>query len=361
MSDPRFYHCAGPFSLADLIRRAGLELVAQPEGDVLSRQLRDVAPLHLAGPDELTFLDNPKYISALPETRAGACFVRPAQREGVPPHTAALVTEDPYRAYAAAAALFYPEEAGSLAAFQEGGPGNEAKGEENTSPAAQVHAAAKLGPGVRVAAGAVIGPEAEIGAYAHIGPHAVIGRGVQIGAYSRIGAHSVLAYALLGERVILHPHVSIGQDGFGFAPGKEGHRKVPQLGRVLVGDDVEVGAGSCIDRGSGPDTMIGDGTKIDNLVQIGHNVRIGRHCFIVAGCGIAGSTEIGDFAVLAGQVGIAGHLRIGHGVQLAAKSGVMRDIPDGEIWGGIPAVPVKQWKRQVATLARLIEGRKKTT
>jgi UDP-3-O-[3-hydroxymyristoyl] glucosamine N-acyltransferase len=164
----------------------------------------------------------------------------------------------------------------------------------------------------------------------------------------------------VGNHVILHRGVHIGQDGFGFALGRGGHVKVPQLGRVIIEDHVEIGSGTCIDRGTGPDTHIGEGSKIDNLVQIGHNVQIGKQSVIVAQVGIAGSTRIGDGAVLGGQVGIAGHLKIGPGVKLAARSGVMEDIPAGAAYGGSPAVPVKDWHRQTLTLNKLIKQRGKT-
>ncbi len=160
---------------------------------------------------------------------------------------------------------------------------------------------------------------------------------------------------MIGDRVLLHPGVRIGQDGFGFAPDPSGHVKVPQLGRVLIGNDCEIGANSTIDRGAGPDTVIGPGCWIDNLVQIGHNVTMGRGCIVIAQAGVAGSTQLGDFVVLAAQSGVAGHLKIGTGARLGAKSGVMNDIPAGESHFGIPAAPVKEYFRQVATLRRLAQ------
>jgi UDP-3-O-[3-hydroxymyristoyl] glucosamine N-acyltransferase len=153
--------------------------------------------------------------------------------------------------------------------------------------------------------------------------------------------------------VIIHPGVHIGQDGFGFALGPRGHLKVPQVGRVIIQDDVEIGAGTTIDRGANRDTIIGEGTKIDNLVQIAHNVVIGRHCVLVAQAGVSGSTVIGDFAALGGQAGLTGHLTIGPGAQIAAQSGVMRDVPAGEKWGGAPASPMRDYLRQVAALRKL--------
>jgi UDP-3-O-[3-hydroxymyristoyl] glucosamine N-acyltransferase len=172
-----------------------------------------------------------------------------------------------------------------------------------------------------------------------------------------IGPGATLNHCLVGDRVIIHAGVRIGQDGFGFALGKRGHLKVPQIGRVLIGDDVEIGANTTIDRGSGPDTVIGRGCKIDNLVMIAHNVRLGEDCVVVAQCGISGSTAIGDASVLAAQVGITGHLTVGPRVQLAARSAVIRDLPGGQTYGGTPAVPIRQWRRQIAAIMRL--GRRK--
>ena len=161
------------------------------------------------------------------------------------------------------------------------------------------------------------------------------------------------SYAIVGARTIVHGGARIGQDGFGFALGADGHLKVPQLGRVLIGDDVEIGANTTIDRGAGPDTVVGDGTKIDNLVQIAHNVRIGRGCVIVAQVGISGSTRIGDFVMLGGQAGLTGHLVVGDGAKVAAQAGVMRDIEPGTTVGGSPAMPQRQWLKSVAMIERM--------
>lgn len=334
MADPRFHRRAGPFRLGAIAERIGVSLSAGADPE---RLIDDVAPLHGAGPSELSFFDNVRYIEAFAASRAGACVVSPAYADRAPAGMGLLLSQQPYRAYALAAQAFYPR----------------LVPEPGIASSATLDPSAKLGPGCRIEAGAVVGARAEIGPRSLIGPNAVIGEGVVIGADCVIGACASLSHCLIGARVTLYPGVRIGQDGFGFAPDPKRHVKVPQLGRVVIHDDVEVGANSTIDRGSGPDTVIGAGSFIDNLVQIGHNVELGRGCVIVAQVGISGSTKLGDFVVLGGQVGVAGHLTIGSGARLAAKSGVMRDVPPGATQGGFPAVPIREWHRQSALLGKL--------
>ena len=335
MADPRFFTPEGPFDLAELARRCGAELARAEEG---GWQVSDVRPLDAAGPEHLSFVDNKKYIPAFTNSKAGACIAHPSLASKAPPGMRLLLSPDPYRSYAKAAAAFYPTPRPL--------PG--------IASSASVDPSARLAPSVRVDAGAVIGSGVEIGERCWIGPNAVIGAGVVLGEDCIVGALASLSHVVVGCRVRLYPGVCIGQDGFGFAMGAEGHLKVPQLGRVLIGDDVEIGANTTIDRGAGPDTIIGAGSKIDNLVQIGHNVHLGRGCVIVSQVGISGSTHLGDFVVAAGQAGITGHLTIGSGARIAAQSGVMRDVEPGSQIGGSPAVPFQDWLRQVAALARLI-------
>ena len=207
---------------------------------------------------------------------------------------------------------------------------------------------------------AVVGPGAEIGAGTLIAAGAVIGPGVAIGRDCAIGAGATVTHALIGDRVIIHPGVRIGQDGFGFLPSPKGHQRIPQTRCVIIQDDVEIGANATIDRGSTRDTVIGEGTKIDNLVQIAHNVSIGRHCLIAGQTGISGSAEVGDFVMMGGQVGLADHVTVGAGAMLGAQSGYMSDVPAGARWIGSPAQPVRDFMKGVAVLRRLVRRAGKT-
>jgi UDP-3-O-[3-hydroxymyristoyl] glucosamine N-acyltransferase len=255
-----------------------------------------------------------------------------------PAGTVLVAVPQVQHAFAAVAEMFYPD------CHRVAGPFNPG-----------VDPAAEIGEGVRLGANVVVGPGTEIGDGTHIGPHVVVGRGVAIGRGCEIAGNSVIACAYIGDRVTILPGAQIGQPGFGFASGAAGHIKIPQLGRVIIQDRVEIGAGVTIDRGALGDTVIGEGTKIDNLVQIGHNTQIGRHCVIVAQVGISGSCEIGDFVVLAGQVGVSDHAKIGSGARLGGKSGVLmgQQVESGRDYGGIPAKPVRDWLREIAAVSAL--------
>jgi UDP-3-O-[3-hydroxymyristoyl] glucosamine N-acyltransferase len=334
MADPRFFSVAGPFTVAEIARRTGATVADTAQGE---RVLRDVAPLETAGPEDLTFLDNRKYAPALRDTRATAAFVQPALAGAAAAGLTLLLTEQPYRAYALAAQAFYPEPPPA--------PG--------IAASAVIDATARLGEGVAVEAHAVIGARVETGRRCHIGANSVIGAGCVLADDVRVGANVSISHSVIGSRVRLYPGARIGQDGFGFALDPGRYVKVPQLGRVIIEDDVEIGANTTIDRGAGPDTVIGAGTMIDNLVQIGHNVRVGQGCVLVAQVGISGSTRLGDRVMIGGQGGLIGHLTIGSGARIGAQAGIMRDVAPGETVLGSPAMPIKEFLRQVATLERL--------
>jgi len=338
MGDARFFLRAGPHRASAVAKAAGGTIAAGLE-DVT---LHGVAPLQSATPRDLSFLDNRRYADALAATQAGAVLVHPELLHRVPLGCIAIVTDAPYLGWARATALFHP--APSVR------PG--------IHPAAVVHPTARIDPAAEIGPLALIGADAEIAAGCRIGPGVVIGDGVVLGEDCRIGAQASLSHALIGKRVYIYPGARIGQEGFGFATGPAGMVSVPQLGRVLIEDDVEVGANTTIDRGSAQDTVIGMGTRIDNLVQIGHNVRIGRFCVIVAQVGISGSTTLEDFVVIGGQAGIAGHLTIGRKARLAAQSGAMADVPAGAEMAGSPAQPARSFFRQVAALKRFVDNRR---
>lgn len=353
MADARFYRNAGPFRLGEIAQIVGAEITSNGNEEHV---LEDVAPLRSAGPRDLCFFTHPKYRNDFLNSKAGACILDVANAEKfttVPKNMAILASKDAYRAFGEAVALFYPEADGANA------NSNDESRLEKTDSNAYIAVDAILEENVNLETGAVIGAGARVGRGTRIGAHTVVGRGVTIGRNCIIAPHVSISHALIGDGVILHTGVRIGQDGFGFAMGPQGHRKIPQVGRVLIQDDVDLGANTCVDRGFLDDTIIGEGSKIDNLVQIAHNVVIGRGCVIAGQTGISGSTKLGAFVVLGGRVGIAGHIELGDGVRIAANSGVPRDIPAGETHAGYPAKPLALWRREAAALTKLVKGRRK--
>lgn len=330
MPDVRFFEPLGPVSLDELAALTGSQPATQ------AGEVEGVAPLARAGPREMSFLSDRRHLAQLSASRAGACFVTPAQAEHVPSGCVALLTPEPQAAYARAA--------GRLHRPRQHPPG---------APA--IHPDAELEEGVDLGPGVVVGPGARIGAGTRVSANAVIGPGVQVGRDGRIGANIVIGFALLGDRVRILAGAVIGEEGFGVAAASTGALDVPQLGRVILQDGVTVGANACIDRGAFDDTVIGENTKIDNLVQVAHNVTIGRNCVLAAHTGISGSVTVGDGAMFGGRAGIADHVDIGAGAKIAAAAGVMKSVGPGEVWGGSPARPLRKWMRETAWLARQAE------
>jgi UDP-3-O-[3-hydroxymyristoyl] glucosamine N-acyltransferase len=344
MAEPQFFPQPKGLTAQEIATLTGATPSA---GTPLERRIVGLATLDRAGPSDLVFLQNPKLASDLPKTRAGICLTLERFAAHAPRDVAVLVTPQPYRAFVAAGEALYPGAMRPSSLIEAAG----------ISASAQVHPTARLEAGVVIDPAAVVGPRAEIGAGTIIGPSAVIGPEVRVGRDCAIGAGATIVHALIGDRVIIHAGARIGQDGFGFLPGVEGYRKVPQVGRVIVQNDVEIGANTTIDRGAIRDTVIGEGTKIDNLCQIGHNCEIGRHCVMAAFTGISGSVTVGDYVKMGGRVGITDNLTVGEGAILIAAAGATSNVPAGETWGGFPARPWREWLRGVGAVERLTHPR----
>jgi len=342
MADPRFFKNLGPFPLARICEAAGLEL---PPGADGAAEVADLADLAGADRAHLTFFSGAARLrEVFTASHAGVCLV-PARgkRPDAPGGMTVLPAPSVPHAFAAIAALFYPEHSQPLFA---------------DAPA--ISPDAQLGPGVVLAPGVVIGAGAEIGEGTRLGPHAVIGPGVAIGKYCEIGGNVTITHAYVGDRVTILPGAHIGQPGFGFASSGAGYVKIPQLGRVIIQDGCEIGSATTVDRGALGDTVIGEGSKIDNLVQIAHNCQIGRHCVIAGQAGLAGSVVLEDGVVLAGQVGLGDHTRVGAGARLGARAGTGSRIflPGGIDYGGAPAKPVREWAREIHAVTNLAKRRK---
>ncbi|MDI2090074.1 UDP-3-O-(3-hydroxymyristoyl)glucosamine N-acyltransferase [Commensalibacter oyaizuii] len=337
--DSRFFDKSGPYSLEKLVKETGAQLIPAQSGKNIISELTAIAPLQIANSSEVSFLDNKRYLPLLAETKAGVVIVSPAFADKVPSDTVALVTTNPYLAWAKVANLFYPR----------------TQAKAGIHPTAYIHPNVKLDPSIEVQPFAVIMDNVEIGKNCIIGAHSIIEQGVVIGNNCRIGSHVSLSHAVLGDRVTIYPGARIGQDGFGFAVGDEGFVSVPQIGKVILNHDVEVGANSTIDRGSVKDTIIGAGSRLDNLVQIGHNVQMGKCCIVVSQAGISGSTQLGDFVTVAAQAGLIGHIRIGDRARIGAQCGVMSDVePKSDVIGS-PAMPFREFFKNVAFLRRLVK------
>jgi len=335
MADSRFFHKSDPLTLREVIELTGAK--CSVNHDLNSILIQDVSPLETADSTKLSFLVNSKYIETLKTSEAGFCFIQDKYAKYAPQSMIQLIHPNPYKAYAIVANKFYPD----------------IRKSNHIEPSASISSNCQIGKNCYIGNFVVIEENVTIGDNSYIDHNSVIKKNVAIGKNVKIASNVTISHAVIGDDVIIHPGVRIGQDGFGFASDHTGHMKVPQLGIVKIGNKVEIGANTTIDRGSSQNTEIGDMCQIDNLVQLGHNVKLGMGCVIVAQVGIAGSTRLGNFTVLGGQVGVAGHLNIGNQVQIAAQSGVTKDISDNQIMGGYPAVPVRQWHKQTLLLKKL--------
>jgi UDP-3-O-[3-hydroxymyristoyl] glucosamine N-acyltransferase len=336
MPDSRFFEELGPVALGELAVITGAQLACAEHAE---RRVSHVAPLVRGDQASIGFFSDRRYIDDLKATVSGACFLTAEYAETAPAGCAVLITPQPQGAYAQAADRLH-------------------KARRLAGQELAIHPAAELEDGVFLGPGVVIGAGAKIGRGTSIGPNAIIGPGCAIGRNCSIGPQVTIGFALIGDRVRILAGASIGEPGFGVTAADGKTMDVPQLGRVIIQDNVSIGSNTCIDRGAWDDTVIGENTKIDNLVQIGHNVRLGRGCLLAAMTGISGSCIVGDGVAFGGGAGIADHINIGDRARVAADAGVMRDIPAGEMWVGSPARPVRQYMREVAWLSKMATTRK---
>ncbi|HCO53533.1 MAG TPA: UDP-3-O-(3-hydroxymyristoyl)glucosamine N-acyltransferase [Pelagibacterium sp.] len=339
MIDPRFHQCIGPRLLSDLLVAAGHKALA---GNLASNPLIEGASdLADAGAANISFAASKSYADQLARSRAGAVLATADLAASVADHATAIFCEKPYDVFVDILNVFYPDDGASVI-----------RASTYTDPAPLIE------PGVTLGANVSVGPGAQIGSGTVIGANTTIGAGVTIGRDCVIGSNVSIECAYLGNEVVIQPGVVIGAEGFGFQLRSDRHRKIPQLGRVIIQDRVELGANTTVDRGTLGDTVIGEGTKIDNLVQVGHNCRIGRNCVISGMCGLSGSTILEDGVVMGGGAGTAGHLRLGANTLVLARSGVTHSFPAGSNIAGAPAQDVKMWKREIVAVRRLSKGDK---
>lgn len=335
MFAPSFYKKINT-NVADVSKISGASLF---NSELSNRKILRLASLDNSDEHSLVFFEYKKHLDKLKNIKAAAIFCDNKIIDFVPKNIAILVCNPPYLTFCKTANYLLNVDIKEKSYF---------------SPEASIDETANIEENVTIEAGAYIGKNVQIGSGTIVKAGAIVANNCTIGRNCFLGYNTNIQYAMIGNNVSIHSGACIGQDGFGYIVSNSGIEKIPQIGRVIIQDDVEIGSNTTIDRGSLDDTIIGFGTKIDNLVQIGHNVTIGSLCLIAAHTGIAGSVSIGDRTALGGGVGIKDHVKIGSNVQIVAASGVMNDISDGEKWGGVPARPVKQWFREVATLRNIV-------
>lgn len=333
MADKIFYQYSGAKSIKEIADITNAELLTK---GVEKEQIENVCSIETAGPSDICFFYDKKNKTLAEKIKAKACITTQELAQLVPQGVITLVSDNPKLAFIDLISAFYAE----------------VKPEAKIEADAYIAKTAKIGKNCYIGHGVVIEDDVTIGDNCTINAHTVIGHGCKIGNNCRIDDNATISYCLMGNDCYIYSGARIGRDGFGFSVVNGQHKRIPQIGRVIIGNDVEVGANTCIDRGALDDTIIGDGTRIDNLVQVAHNDRIGRCCILVAQTGIAGSCTFGDYVVCGGQTGFADHLNIGSGAQVGAQSGVMRDIEPGAIVMGTPTVPFKDFMRQVAFLQK---------
>lgn len=346
MTDPVFFAPSRRYTTAEIAALTGAQLL---DPDAAETEITRIAPATAAGSGSLVFIEGQRNQHMLKGLVAAAVLCPADLSAAVPAGIARLVTPRPQYAFAQIGRLLYPTAATP----------SPVTGQFGISPAAHISPLARIEDEVTVEPGAVIGAGAALGRGTVVGPNAIVGASCQIGRDCFIGANATIQNALVGDRVFIHNGAQVGNDGFGFVAGPRGPERIPQIGRVIIQNDVEIGANTTVDRGAMSDTVIGEGSKIDNLVQVAHNVVIGRGCIIAGHSGLSGSVTIGDFVMLGGRVGVADHVSIGDRAQIAASSGLMHDVPAGQRWAGSPARPIREFFREVATIRALMKPKAK--
>lgn len=329
MPDQRFFDVASEIAVDDVL---GLTFSTLASDRGLGKRVSGCAPLSIAGQGDAAYFSDRRYLQNLRETRAGYAFVHEGDVPSVPQETLALISRSPQASWSRLAAKLYRP-----------------RRHEGMQP---IHPSARIEEGVTLGVGVIIGQDVEIGRGTRIDAYTVIGPGCQIGRDCHIGAQATIYCALIGDRVHLASGVRIGEAGFGVSGDHEGLIDVPQLGRVILQDQVSIGAGTCVDRGAYDDTVIGEASKIDNMVQIAHNVKLGRNVIVAAHSGLSGSVRVGDGAMFGGRAGVIDHIDIGVGAKVAAGAVVFKDVPAGQMWSGFPAKPSRQFLRETAWLSK---------